>query len=89
MFLVLAKETLFEDTKQTKQPSQKRHLENNAHNKDEHREIVDVALKVDLVGNVRTQIVLNKEAEGEWEDECVTDGTADVEHKSASKEGWS
>ena len=72
MFLVLSKEAFFEYSQQTKQPSQQRHLEDNTHHEDEHREVVDVTLQIDLVCNTWAQIVLDKETESKGKDECVT-----------------
>ena len=87
MPFVLAEETLPEDSKQTEQPSKQWHLEDDTHHEDEHREVVDVALQIDLVRDVWTQVIFDKEPEGEWKDKHIADGTADVEHKCAAQEG--
>ena len=42
--LVLSQEAFLEDAQDAEQPCQEWHFENNAHDEDEHREVIDVAL---------------------------------------------
>lgn len=87
MATVFSKEGFVDNAQLGQEPDEQGQLKHKTNDKNHHEEVVHVGAKVDLVGNLTTELILRQEAEHEGEDDAVADDTTKVKHAGAKEEG--
>lgn len=85
MTSVPSEERAVDDTELGQQPCKKRQFEDQSHYEHHSHECTHIGIEVDLIHDIRTDLIFGKETEGERKDKAVAHGTAQIEHEGSEQ----